>query len=388
MGERSTISYKHFSQQLVEAMPWPMLIIDADLRVIYGNHQAQALFEFTGKMAGQLLARLLDDRAIVQLIEASVQTSSTRCGEFNRASTGGAWKVSVTPVEHRETRRSGQSGTARAKSEVATAQNSAGAAQETSYRYFSVTIEDLSELRRLERVRRDFIANISHELRTPLASVSLLAETLEDTIETDPEKAQVFVERIESEVHYLSDLVAELLELSRIESGRVPMSIEPVESEMLVREVMARLLPQAQRHRVQLRTSIEQGQTMVTADSKQIARVLVNLVHNAIKFTPSGGTIIIGCGRQADDTMQSFFVSDTGVGIAQEDLSRVFERFYKVSQSRSRANFVGPGGSGSGLGLAIARHVIEAHGGRISAASEPGKGSTFTFTLPVILSAP
>lgn len=388
MGERSTISYKHFSQQLVEAMPWPMLIIDADLRVIYGNHQAQALFEFTGKMAGQLLARLLDDRAIVQLIEASVQTSSTRCGEFNRASTGGAWKVSVTPVEHRETRRGGQRGTARAKSEVATAQNGAGAAKETGYRYFSVTIEDLSELRRLERVRRDFIANISHELRTPLASVSLLAETLEDTIETDPEKAQVFVERIESEVHYLSDLVAELLELSRIESGRVPMSIEPVECEMLVREVMARLLPQAQRHRVQLRTSIEQGQTMVAADSKQIARVLVNLVHNAIKFTPSGGTIIIGCGRQADDTMQSFFVSDTGVGIAQEDLSRVFERFYKVSQSRSRANFVGPGGSGSGLGLAIARHVIEAHGGRISAASEPGKGSTFTFTLPVILSAP
>jgi two-component system phosphate regulon sensor histidine kinase PhoR len=166
------------------------------------------------------------------------------------------------------------------------------------------------------------------------------------------------------------------------------MSIEPVESEMLVREVMARLLPQAQRHRVQLRTSIEQGQTMVAADSKQIARVLVNLVHNAIKFTPSGGTIIIGCKRQEDNTMQSFFVSDTGVGIAPEDLSRVFERFYKVSQSRSRTNFVGPGGGGSGLGLAIARHVVEAHGGRISATSGPGKGSTFTFTLPVTLSEP
>ncbi|HVU68419.1 MAG TPA: ATP-binding protein, partial [Ktedonobacteraceae bacterium] len=243
--------------------------------------------------------------------------------------------------------------------------------------------EDLTELRRLERVRRDFIANISHELRTPLASVSLLAETLEDAIDTDPEQAQVFVERIESEVHYLSDLVAELLELSRIESGRMPLSIEPVESAMLVREVMARLLPQAQRHRVQLRTAIEQGTTLVAADSKQIARVLVNLVHNAIKFTPSGGTVTIGC-RQAGETMQSFFVRDTGVGIAPEDLSRVFERFYKVSQSRARANYIGPGGGGSGLGLAIARHVIEAHGGRISAASEPGKGSTFTFTLPII----
>lgn len=375
MGERSTISYKHFSQQLVEAMPWPMLIIDTNLRVVYGNHQAETLFGSTGKLAGQVLAHLLDDQAIVQLIETSIQTSAIHHSEFNRASTGGAWKVSVTPVEHRKRRRERQRGR-----EVT--------AEEAGYRYFSVVIEDLSELRRLERVRRDFIANISHELRTPLASVSLLAETLEDAIETDPDKAQVFVERIESEVHYLSDLVAELLELARIESGRVPMSIEPVESEMLVREVMARLLPQAQRHRVQLRTSIEQGQTMVAADSKQIARVLVNLVHNAIKFTPSGGTITIGCRRKADETMQSFFVRDTGVGIAPEDLSRVFERFYKVSQSRSRANFVGPGGAGSGLGLAIARHVVEAHGGRISAASEPGKGSTFTFTLPVILSAP
>ena len=214
--------------------------------------------------------------------------------------------------------------------------------------------------------------------------MSLLAETLEDAIETDPEKAQMFVERIESEVHYLSDLVTELLELSRLESGRAPMNIEPVESEMLVREVMARLLPQAQRHRVRLRTSIEQGQTMVAADSRQIARVLVNLVHNAIKFTPSGGMIVIGCRLQTNDAMQEFFVSDTGVGIAPDDLSRVFERFYKVSQSRSRVNFIGPGGGGSGLGLAIARHVIEAHGGRIFATSEPGKGSTFTFTLPII----
>jgi two-component system phosphate regulon sensor histidine kinase PhoR len=255
------------------------------------------------------------------------------------------------------------------------------------YRYFSVVIEDLSELRRLERIRRDFIANVSHELRTPLASVSLLAETLEDAIETNPDKAQVFVERIESEVHYLSDLVAELLELSRIESGHVPMSIEPIESAMLVREVMARLLHQAQRHRVQLRTAIEDGHTMVAADSRQIARVLVNLVHNAIKFTPSGGTIVIGSRRQPDCTMQSFFVSDTGVGIAPDDLSRIFERFYKVSQSRSRANFIGPGGGGSGLGLAIARHVVEAHGGRISATSELGKGSTFTFTLPIITAA-
>ncbi|MGH2481490.1 MAG: sensor histidine kinase, partial [Ktedonobacteraceae bacterium] len=175
----------------------------------------------------------------------------------------------------------------------------------------------------------------------------------------------------------------ELLELSRIEAGRITMHIEPIRAELLVREVMARMLPQAQRHRVSLRTQIEQGQSIVAADSKQIARVLVNLIHNAIKFTPSGGRIIVGTSHQPESTLQNFWVQDTGVGIAPADLPRVFERFYKVSQSRARGNFIGPGGGGSGLGLAIVRHVIEAHGGHISAASEPGQGSTFTFTLPL-----
>lgn len=390
MDERSTISYKHFFQQLVEAMPWPIIIIDAHLRVVHCNQQVRILFGHTGRIVGQPLEHLLDDTAILRLIEVGIQAGIPQHGEFDRAGTGGAWKVSVTPVEHREVSPNKKRKRAEPGSEEHAVANASAdqleSTAKTEYRYFSVVIEDLSELRRLERIRRDFIANISHELRTPLASVSLLAETLEDAIETDPDKAQVFVERIESEVHYLSDLVTELLELSRIESGRVPMSIEPVESAMLVREVMARLLPQAQRHRVHLRTAIEQGQTMVAADSKQIARVLVNLVHNAIKFTPSGGTIVIGSRRQPDCTMQKFFVSDTGVGIAPDDLSRIFERFYKVSQSRARANFIGPGGGGSGLGLAIARHVVEAHGGRISATSEFGKGSTFTFTLPIITS--
>jgi two-component system phosphate regulon sensor histidine kinase PhoR len=392
MNERSTISYKHMFAQLVEAIPWPMLIIQADLRIVYYNRQASSLFGQTGRLTNKELRTMLNDAAIMQFIQTSIQAGNTQSGEFDRSGTGEAWRVSVTPVEYRKTTRGRQGEhtqehqTARgiAENAPALAATEQPAEFRARYCYFSVVIEDLTELRRLERVRRDFIANISHELRTPLASVSLLAETLEDAIDTDPDQAQVFVERIESEVRYLSDLVAELLELSRIESGRMPISIEPVESEMLVREVMARLLPQAQRHRVQLRTAIEQGTTLVAADSKQIARVLVNLVHNAIKFTPSGGTVTIGCRHRADEMMQSFFVRDTGVGIAPEDLPRVFERFYKVSQSRARANYIGPGGGGSGLGLAIARHVIEAHGGRISASSEAGKGSTFTFTLPII----
>lgn len=370
MNADATIQYKHFFQKLVEALPSPMLVMGSDLRVIHSNERARSLFGQTAPLVGRRLDQLLDDVEILRLITTCVQSEHEQCGEFNQDSSGGTWKVSVTPVEHRAIAR----GKKRPLSEEGHKQ---------AYRYFAVVIEDLTELRRLERARRDFVANISHELRTPLASVRLLTETLEDVIETDPDKAQGFLEKIENEVQYLSDLVAELLELSRIEAGRIIMHIEPVQAELLVREAMARMLPQAQRHRVSLRTQIERGQSMVAADSKQIARVLVNLVHNAIKFTPSGGNIVIGTARQQEGAVQSFWVRDTGVGIAPTDLPRVFERFYKVSQSRARGNFIGPGGGGSGLGLAIVRHVIEAHGGHISAVSELGQGSTFTFTLPL-----
>ncbi|HET8843560.1 MAG TPA: ATP-binding protein [Ktedonobacteraceae bacterium] len=369
MEAEAKISYKHLFAKLVEAIPWPLLIVDNKLNIFHYNPQAQSLFGQAVPLKRRPLEHILDNQTILELVQTSLSSGKPQSGVFNRPNTGGAWKVSVSPVEHR-----------------LPPSNKEKSGTQTAYLYFAIVIEDLTELRRLERARSDFVANISHELRTPLASVRLLAETLEDTIDTNPEQAQAFVEKIENEVQYLSDLVAELLELSRIESGRVPMSIEPVQAAMLVREVMARLLPQAQRHRVMLRTHIEQGETLVAADSKQIARVLVNLVHNAIKFTPSGGTITIGTERQGDQTTQAFFVRDTGIGIPPEDLPRVFERFYKVSPSRSRIHFAGPGGGGSGLGLAIARHVIEAHGGRIFATSEIDKGSTFTFTLPIIKS--
>ncbi len=371
MDNGSEITYKHFFHKLVESIPWPMLIIDTDLRIFHSNTSAQLLFELTNPpTTRQPLSQILNDTAILELIQTVIQTGEASYGEFNHGGNAGIWRVSFTPVEHQDTSSGDQ------------------AQQENTkhiYRYFVMVIEDLTELRRLERVRRDFIANISHELRTPLASVRLLAETLEEVVETDPDKAQLFIEKIETEIEYLSELVSELLELSRLEAGRVPMNIEPISASMLVRETMARMLPQAQRHRVMLRTEIVNSQISVAADSRQIARVLVNLVHNAIKFTPSGGTIVIGTHPLPDKFTQAFSVRDTGVGIAPEDLPRIFERFYKVNAARSRAYFAGPGGAGSGLGLAIVRHVIEAHGGHISATSEPGKGSIFTFTLPLIL---
>jgi two-component system phosphate regulon sensor histidine kinase PhoR len=245
-------------------------------------------------------------------------------------------------------------------------------------------IEDLTEAHRLEHMQRDFLANISHELRTPLTSVRLLAETLKDVIDMNPDRAHEFVEKIETEVQYLSELVEELLELSLLESDQTLMTIESVKAETLVREVMARMLAMAQRRRVQLGTDIQEHNVLVAADSKQIARVLINLIHNAIKFTPLGGKITIGTAPQADYSAQRFFVRDTGVGIRSEELPRIFERFYKTDRARAKVGFIGPGGGGTGLGLAIARHVVEAHSGHIWVESTLGEGSTFTFTLPIV----
>jgi two-component system phosphate regulon sensor histidine kinase PhoR len=310
----------------------------------------------------------LPDKDVLQLVETTLQQGKQQKGQYNKSGSAIAWRVTVTPLQHSETE------TAKAKVKELPA---------SYYHHFAIAIEDMEELYRLERAQRDFLANISHELRTPLSSVRLLAETLEDTIDTDPDKAQQFVEKIETEVQYLSGLVSELLELSRIESGQLPITIEPVQVEQLVREVMARMLPLAQRHRVRLATDIQQGQKQVAADSKLIARVLVNLVHNAIKFTPTGGLITMGTSFDAEQRLQRFYVRDTGIGIRAEELPRVFERFYKTDRARSKSHFMGPDGGGTGLGLAIARHVVEAHGGQIKAESLVGEGSTFSFTLPI-----
>ena len=374
MSDAAPINFQHFFLKLLEASSWPILVIDRSSSIHFYNQRAVQLLARPEPWQGLKLDQLIPDPAILQLVQESIQTNSSRSCEHTTANSAISWKISVSPVEHTLSQEARKPA---APSDLQTDTH------RHHYQYFVILIEDLTELRRLERVRRDFVANISHELRTPLASVRLLAETLEEAIDTDPEKAQIFVERIQNEVEHLTDLVSELLELSRIESGQMPMIIEPVESEQLVREVMARMLPQAQRYRVTLRTEVQQGKMLVAADSKQIARVLVNLIHNAIKFTPSGGVVVIGTQLQPGGKSQNFYVRDTGVGIPAEDLPRIFERFFKVNRARSKIHATGPGGGGSGLGLAIARHVVEAHGGRITAESVVGQGSTFAFTLPI-----
>ena len=233
--------------------------------------------------------------------------------------------------------------------------------------------QDMTRQRQIETMRRDFISNVSHELRTPLAALKALTETLQSGALEDPPAAHRFLEQMETEVDSLSLMVSELLELSRIESGRVPLNLASNRPIDIVNPAFERLCLQAERAGLTLTVECPNDLPHILADATRVQQVIVNLLHNAIKFTPSGGQVIVRVVQQ--DRMICFTVTDNGIGIAPENLSRIFERFYKADPSRTT--------SGTGLGLAIARHLVEAHGGRIWAESDVGKGSVFHFTIPL-----
>jgi two-component system phosphate regulon sensor histidine kinase PhoR len=246
--------------------------------------------------------------------------------------------------------------------------------QEAGAQGYLIILQDLTRIRRLETVRRDFISNISHELRTPLAGLKALVDTLQRGAIKDPPAAKRFLKRMDSEVDSLTQMVQELLELSRVESGLVPLLLEPTPAAAVIVPPADRLRPQAERAGLDLEILLPPHLPLVLADAERAQMVVTNLIHNAIKFTPPGGKVTVGAKPDGDGVV--FSVSDTGVGIPAEDLARIFERFYKADQARS--------GGGTGLGLAIAKHVVQGHGGRIWAESVEGQGSTFYFTLPTV----
>ncbi len=264
--------------------------------------------------------------------------------------------------------------------------------QQGEERGYLVILQDLSRIRRLETVRRDFISNISHELRTPLASLKALTETLRDGALDDPPAAERFLNSMETEIDALTQMVQELLELSRIESGQVALRLRAAAVEEIIVPPLERLLVQAERSELTLHVEVAEDLPLVLADVERMQLVVTNVVHNAIKFTPPGGSITVRSRAGRDGDIPSVArqtkplvsgdwpvvivqVSDSGVGIPARDLPRVFERFYKADRAR--------GSGGTGLGLSIAKHLVESHGGYIWVESEEGVGSTFSFSLPV-----
>ena len=238
-----------------------------------------------------------------------------------------------------------------------------------------LVLHDITELRRLERVRRDFVANVSHEFKTPLTAIQGFAETLLGGALDDKANRKRFVEIIREHARRLARLTDDLLKLSRIEAGRLDLESRPVSVAGLVNGCVETARLNAESRGLRIAVELPEGLPPVRGDAVQLDEVLQNLIDNALQYTPSGGRIDVTAYSNGHEVI--FTVADTGIGIQESDLERIFERFYRVDAARSRE------AGGTGLGLSIARHIVDAHGGRIWVESAVGQGSRFRFSIDV-----
>jgi two-component system phosphate regulon sensor histidine kinase PhoR len=239
-----------------------------------------------------------------------------------------------------------------------------------------LVLHEITDLRRLERVRQDFVANVSHEFRTPLTAIQGFAETLLNGALDDPAHRDRFVEIIREHADRLARLTEDLLELSQIEAGELKLELEPVSVQRLIESCIDTVRIKASSKQLAIEVKVPAETLTMRGDVNRLRQVLQNLLDNAVQYTPAGGRIEIATERRESEVTVS--VHDTGIGIPQAEQSRIFERFYRVDAARSRE------AGGTGLGLSIARHIVEAHGGRIWVESTVGEGSHFHFSVPGI----
>ena len=235
---------------------------------------------------------------------------------------------------------------------------------------------DPDELQRVKEIRRDFVANVSHELKTPATSLKLLAESLEETLEEDPVQARLFAAQLKRETERLAQLITDLLDLARLESQEHTDYPDVVDVRGVLMSVLSRMKRVARKKEITLQWKRfgRATQYTVRGDETQLTSMFTNLVDNAVKYTPAGGRVEVVGGFEGSEIVVR--IADTGIGIPEDELSRIFERFYRVDKARSKAT------GGTGLGLSIVRHVAQNHGGRVSVQSTPGAGSIFTVHLP------
>lgn len=342
----------HDTTYLTELLSAGVVRLRDDLTVEYANGAAHAMLDRKlGAMSGRPALEAFVDARIESIAREAMESGSAT-GEVTVRSSSG-------PTVTVRARRSPVSGV-------------------------WLVLEDVSELRRLQRMRAEFIDNLSHELRTPLSTISLLAETAGREADGAAPRLRERISKIEVETGHLTQMVNELLDLSRIESGTTQLLLDDVNMGRLVRSTVERLRLFAERQGLQISVHAPADLPPVRGDEDRLGQVLVNLLHNAVKFSPNGGVIEVGARYERGETGPgevAAWVRDPGIGIPKGDLARIFERFYKVDRARVR------GRGGTGLGLSIARHIVESHGGRIWAESEEGKGSTFTFAIPAAATA-
>ncbi|MDK2836181.1 MAG: two-component system, OmpR family, sensor histidine kinase ResE [Thermosediminibacterales bacterium] len=235
-------------------------------------------------------------------------------------------------------------------------------------------LQDITAIRKLEQMRRDFVANVSHELRTPLTSIQGFIEAMIDGLIDEKESQEKYLNMIHEETLRLNRLVTDLLDLALLESGKVQWEMKPISLPEITKRVIDKMKALADNRNIKIINNINDNLSLAYGNEDRIEQVLINLISNAINFTPEKGTVTV-----FSEEMEQYIkisVQDTGIGIPKEDIENIWQRFHKVDKSRTRKT------GGTGLGLAIVKNIIEVHGGEVSAESSPGKGSIFSFTLP------
>lgn len=345
-GIRSLTDERNRSSAILGSMVEGVAVVAADERILYCNWAFEQILELPeGSSQGRTLVEALRPADLVALVRQVLPgmeevTGEVEVGTVRRRN----FSVTAAPV-----RAAGANGAV-------------------------LVLHDITELRRLERVRRDFVANVSHEFKTPLTAIQGFAETLLSGALDDKANRRRFVEIIREHAQRLARLTDDLLKLSRIEAGRLELEVRPSRVEALVNGCIETTRLKAEAKGIQIHADLEENAPMVRGDGAQLSEVLQNLLDNAVQYTPAGGKIEVRARSNGQGVV--FTVIDTGIGIPESDLERIFERFYRVDAARSRE------AGGTGLGLAIARHIVDAHGGRIWVESAVGQGSRFHFSIP------
>jgi two-component system, OmpR family, phosphate regulon sensor histidine kinase PhoR len=336
------------SSAILGSMVEGVAVVTGDERILFCNWAFEQILELPeGSSQGRTLVEALRQADLVALVRQALSGVEELTGE-----------VEVGTVRRRNF------------SVTAAPVRSAGANGAV------LVLHDITELRRLERVRRDFVANVSHEFKTPLTAIQGFAETLLSGALDDKANRKHFVEIIREHARRLARLTDDLLKLSRIEAGRLELEIRPIRVEALVNGCVETARLNAKARGLEIHVDLQENAPAVRGDGAQLGEVLQNLLDNALQYTPSGGQIEVKACSKGQEVI--FTVADTGIGIPESDLERIFERFYRVDAARSRE------AGGTGLGLAIARHIVDAHGGRIWVESAVGQGSRFHFSIPCV----
>ncbi len=328
---------------VIDGMADALLVVDDEGSVALANPAALELFApGEGTVVGKRLMEVTRDHEIGRIVADALREGRHQSGKVEYGPDLRLLHVLVTPIEEK----GGLSAL--------------------------VMIQDLTEVQRLEAVRRDFVANVSHELRTPLASIKAAAEAIQGGALDDVQTTREFLARIDVEVDHMAQMVQRLLDLSRLETGKAQFNMEALDVKALLDEATDRVRPQAESRGLALTVDAPEGMAPVMADRAAVQEIMLNLIDNAMRFTDDGSILVSA--REVDAGVE-VTVEDSGPGILPEDLPHIFERFYKADRSRSSG--------GVGLGLALAKHTVQAHGGEIWAESPPGKGAIVHFTLPL-----